>query len=165
MIQKKQSIRQESKYLLTGSLIIAFMLFIPYAFYLYNYFPDVKSYETIFGTFESHYYESVRYSIWAILSKLIPLILLIVWFTTCKHWWWYSIAIPISVYVFQLLGVINDDVQFNDEFEFIYSLPVTLLVLTILFFVRSKISLYLKAVDLKKKAEELTDRPMRKEFD
>ena len=157
MATNNQSKKVESRYLVTGSLIIAFMLFIPYAFYIYNYFPDTKTYETIFGTFESNWYESVRYSVWAILNKLIPLSLLLIWFTTCKHWWYYSIAIPISVYIFQLISVVNDDTNFSDEMEFIYSLPFTILILTILFFIRSKISLFLKAKDLKKQADEVID--------
>ncbi|GAB1307346.1 hypothetical protein KH5_00290 [Urechidicola sp. KH5] len=149
--------KQGTKYLGTGSLIIAFMLFIPYAFYLYRSFPDTDSYETIFGTFESNYYESVRYFIHSFFSKLIPLTLLLVWFTTCKHWWYHSIAIPISVYIFQLISVINDDMEFNDEVEFIYSLPFTIVILTILYFIRSRISLYLKAVDLKEQVDIKVD--------
>jgi len=159
MIKNKQSIKLESKYLLTGSLIIAFMLFIPYAFYLYKSFPDVKTYEMFGYTFTSNYYESIRYFMYTAFSKFIPLCLLLIWFTTCKHWWYYSIAIPISVYVFQLGGVINDDVRFNDGYEFIYSLPVTLIILMLLFFIRSKLGIYLKAKDIKKEMDEAMNKP------
>ena len=159
MTQNKQSTKEESSHLLTGSLIIAFMLFIPYAFYVYNYFPDEFTYETRFFTFTSNYYESVRYFMHNLLSKLIPLTLLLIWFTTCKHWWYYSIAIPISVYIFQLGGVINDDVKFNDEYEFIYSLPITLVIIAILILLRSKISVFLKAKDIKKQMDEQMSKP------
>jgi hypothetical protein len=160
MTQNKQSkgITQE-EYLLTGSLIIAFMLFIPYAFYLYTYFPEEKIFETRFGTFESNYYESVRYFAWLLFSKLVPLSLLLIWFTTCKHWWYYSIAIPISIYVSQVAGILNDDLKYFDEVEFIYSLPITLFILTILFFIRSKIGIFLKAKNIKKEMDEVMDRP------
>ena len=156
--ENKQSKKQESRYLLTGSLVIAFMLFIPYAFYLYKNFPDVETYE-IFGiTFTSNYFESVRYFVYNIFIKLIPLSLLLIWFTTCKHWWYYSIAIPISIYIFQLGGVINDDVEFNDEYEFIYSLPISIIIILILFFIRSKLSIFLKAKDIKKQMDEQMDK-------
>ncbi|MDC9721755.1 MAG: hypothetical protein PSN34_03145 [Urechidicola sp.] len=157
MTNKKQSKKQDTSHLLTGSFIIAFMLFIPYAFYLYQKFPDTKSSELFGLTFTSNYYESVRYFFHAFFSKLIPLSLLLIWFTTSKHWWYHAIAIPIAVYVFQLIGVVNGDVGLIDEFEFVYSLPFTLLILTILYFIRSKISLFLKATDLKKQADELID--------
>lgn len=158
MTTSKLSRETRYGYLLTGSLIIAFMLFVPYAFYIYKSFPDEKIYETIFFTLESDTYGSVRTFMWLALSKLIPLSLLLLWFTTCKHWWYYSIAIPISVYIFQLISIINEDTsEAIDDLEFIYSLPFTLTILVILFFVRSKISLFLKATDLKKQADELID--------
>ncbi len=157
MTTTNQSKKPSARYLLTGSLIIAFMLFIPYAFYLYQSFPATSTYEIFGVTFTSNYYESVRYFMYNVFAKLIPLSLLILWFTTCKHWWYHAIVIPISVYVFQFISVVNDDVEFNDEFEFVYSLPFTLLILTILYFVRSKISLFLKATDLKKQADDLID--------
>ena len=156
MTNKKQS-KKESRYLLTGSLIIAFMLFLPYAFYIYKAFPDVEIYETKFFTIDASIYGSVRNLMYYVFAKLIPLALLLVWFTTCKHWWYYSIAIPISVYIFQLVSILNDGVGVVDDLEFIYSLPFTLTILVILFFVRSKISLYLKATDLKEQADDLID--------
>lgn len=158
----KQSSNLDSRYLVTGSLIIAYMLFVPYAFYLYNSFPDSKTYVTSFFTIESNYYESVRYLMYNIFAKFVPLSLLIIWFTTCKHWWYYSIAIPIAVYVFQLISVLNDDTNFMDEYEFIYSLPFTIVILGILFFIRSRISTYLKAVDLKKQVDDKMDEAIKR---
>ena len=145
--------------LLTGSLIIAFMLFIPYAFYLYTYFPQEKIFETRFFTFESKGYQDVRYFAWLLFSKLAPLSLLLIWFTTCKNWWYYSIAIPISVYVSQIVGILNDDLEYIDEVEFIYTLPITIIILTILYFIRSKIRVFLKAKDIKKEMDEIMDKP------
>jgi hypothetical protein len=159
MTQNKEFLKAKSEYLLTGSLIIAFMLFVPYAFYIYNYFPDEKIFETRFFTFESKGYESVNTFMWLLFSKFVPLTLLLIWFTTCKHWWYYSIAIPISIYVFQLISVLNDDLLFMDQYEFIYSLPITLIILTILYFIRSKIGVYLKAKNIKKEMDEVMDRP------
>lgn len=158
MTQNKKQSKKGSTYLLTGSLIIAFMLFLPYAFYLYKAFPDVKIYENRLFTIDATIYnESVRNLMYYVFAKLIPLTLLLIWFTTCKHWWYYSIAIPIAVYTFQLVSILNDGVGVVDELEFVYSLPFTLTILVILFFIRSKISLYLKATDLKKQADDLID--------
>jgi len=157
MTKNKKQSKNQSEYLLTGSLIIAFMLFLPYAFYLYKAFPEVEIYETSLFTLRGGEYGSVRDFMYFVFAKSIPLILLLIWFTTCKHWWYYSIAIPIAVYTFQLIGIFNDSVGIIDEMEFIYSLPFTLTILVILFFVRSKIRVYLKATDLKKQADDLID--------
>ena len=164
-IKSKQSKKQDTRYLKTGSFIIAFMLFLPYAFYIYKYIPDVKTYEIGDYTFVSNYYESVRYFSHALFTKLIPLLLLLIWFTTCKHWWYHSIAIPIAVYVFQLVSVINDDVEFNDEYEFIYSLPFTIILLGILYYIRNRISTYLKAIDLKTQVDQKIEEGIQKRKD
>ena len=122
-------------------------------------FPDVKSHDFFGWTFTSNYWGSVRYFMYYIFAKLIPLSLLLIWFTTCKHWWYHSIAIPISIYIFQLISVINDDVEFNDEYEFIYSVPISLIIIMILYFIRSKISIFLKARDIKKEMDDVMNKP------
>ncbi len=157
-INNNQSKKSISGYLLTDSLIIAFMLCVPYAFYLYNYFPDKEIFQTSFYTFESYEYVSVRAFFWVISSKILPLLLLIIWFTTCKHWWYYSIAIPIGVYIFQLIGALNDGMKFMDEFEFVYSIPITALILMVLLMIRSKIKVYLKAVNLHKEVDDVINK-------
>jgi hypothetical protein len=162
MTKNKPLQKKTSGDLLTGSLIIAFMLFVPYAFYLYDYFPDEKIFETRFFTFESKGYESVSTFMWLLLSKLVPLSLLLIWFTTCKHWWYYSISIPISIYIFQFISVVNDDIGYVDDLEFIYSLPISLIVLTVLFFIRSKIRVFLKAKDIKKEMDEVMQKAFNK---
>ena len=157
MTKNKKQSKNQSEYLLTGSLIIAFMLFLPYAFYLYKAFPEDDIINIWFFKIDATLYEGVRNLMYFVFAKLIPLTLLLIWFTTCKHWWYYSIAIPIAVYTFQLIGLLNEAAGNIDEMEFIYSLPFTLTILVILFFIRSKISLYLKATDLKRQADDLID--------
>ena len=105
-------------------------------------------------SFEVHNYEGVDIFMWVVFSKLVPLLLLIIWFTTCKHWWYYAIAIPISVYIFQLISAINFDTNITDESEFIYSLPFTVITLGLLLVIRNRLSTYLKAVNLKKEVDD-----------
>ena len=80
--------------------------------------------------------------------------LLVIWFITNKHWWVHVLAIPISVYLFQLFNVINDSEQYADEVDFIYSVPITVIVIVVLYFIRSKIAIYIQAVDLKKEMDD-----------
>ncbi|MDO9276662.1 MAG: hypothetical protein Q7T92_14110 [Lutibacter sp.] len=80
--------------------------------------------------------------------------LLFAWFITNKTWWAHSIIVPISVYSFQLISVINESANYIDEVEFIYTTPFLVLIVVILYFVRSKISIYIQAVDLKKEMDE-----------
>ncbi|MFZ2430137.1 MAG: hypothetical protein WAW57_03230, partial [Lutibacter sp.] len=66
----------------------------------------------------------------------------------------HALIIPITVYLFQLISVINDSEQYVDEVEFIYTVPFLVVILVILYFIRSKISIYIQAVDLKKEMDE-----------
>jgi len=141
--------------LLVGSLIILIIIFSPYLLYIYQSFePSVTGIETIFGTIEGGLYESIQLLFYYFFAKLVPIILLIVWFVTCKHWWVHALIIPISVYFFQLIGVIRDSFEGVDESEFIYSVPITVIVFVILYFIRSKMAIYITAVDLKKEMDE-----------
>ncbi len=141
--------------LLTGSVIILLLIFTPYLLYVYKSIPgDVENFDSIFGLIKGGYYGSAQTYIYFLLAKFVPLFLLIMWFITNKHWWVHAIIIPISVYLFQLIIVINDSEQYMDEVEFIYSVPITVIVLVILYFVRSKMALYIQAVDLKKEMDK-----------
>ncbi len=141
--------------LLISSLIILFIISTPYLLYLYKGInPDTQSIKTFFGTIKSGFYPNVQTYIYSFFAKFVPLLLLIIWFITNKHWWVHALSIPISVYLFQLISIINDSEKYYDEVEFIYAVPITVVVVVILYFIRSKISIYIQAVDLKKEMDE-----------
>lgn len=141
--------------LLTGSFIALLILFLPYLLFINKSIPqELVEYETFFGIISSGYYADLyTYAYW-LFSKFVPLFLLLIWFITCKHWWVHAIIIPISVYLFQLIAVINDSEQYVDEIEFIYTAPIAVIIVVILYFVRSKMAIYIQAVDLKKEMDE-----------
>lgn len=141
--------------LLLGSLMVILIISTPYLLYFYQNIPeDIKNYQTIFGPIKGGYFVSVRMFIYYFFSKFVPLLLLFVWFITNKQWWVHALIVPISVYLFQLISVINDSEFYMDEVEFIYTVPFLVLIVVILYFVRSKISIYIQAVDLKKEMDE-----------
>ena len=67
----------------------------------------------------------------ALFTKIIFVLLTGLWFLTSQNWWKYAILVPFTMFLFQLSGVINAQMEYIDEFDFWYSLPV---VLPILFF-------------------------------
>ncbi len=69
-----------------------------------------------------------------------------IWFLTSRNWWKYAILVPFTTFLFQLSGVVNAQLEYIDEFDFWYSLPV---VLPILFFI-----VYISYVISKKKDGE-----------
>ncbi len=73
------------------------------------------------------------------MTKFIPLFLLIIWFLTCKHWWYHVILIPTGMFLFQLISVLNDDLRITDETELIYVLPIMLATIPLIYLIRARI--------------------------
>lgn len=141
--------------LLISSLIAIFIVSTPYLLYFYQNVPDdLENWDTIFGVIKGGYFGSARMFIYYFSSKFVPLFLLLIWFITNKQWWVHSLTIPIAVYLFQLISIVNDSEKYYDEVEFIYAIPITVVVVVILYFIRSKLSIYIQAVDLKKEMDD-----------
>jgi len=151
-MQRKKLTQERSKSLLTGSLIAAFIAATPYFFYLYEGFPDIKVWETSFFGFqfryESNFYESVNVMGWMLFSKLIPLLLLLIWFFTCKNWWYHALLIPICMYLLQIYGLFEDDILYKDSIEIYYLAPLVLIALIFLYTIRMKIFDRIHNIDL-----------------
>ncbi|MDV7187714.1 hypothetical protein R3X25_10515 [Lutibacter sp. TH_r2] len=139
-----------------GSLIVLILTFSPYLLYIYRLIPeDIESYRTIFGEIKAGYFGDVQLYVHWVFNKFVPLLLLSILYITNKKWWSLAILIPISVYLFQLIGVLNDGNEFVDEIEFIYTIPILIIVSLILFLIRKKLLIYTKAIDLKTEMDEL----------
>jgi hypothetical protein len=142
--KNKQSIKGQSRFLLLGSIIALGIAFSPYIFYLYEIFPSTPIWENSFFTYESKYYENVLTAAWTYLGKITPLFLLLIWFFTCKHWWYHVILIPTSMYAYQLVIAFYQDVYLNSAFfmdtdGLIYLAPFFIIILSIVYLVRIKI--------------------------
>lgn len=163
--QKKELINQKSNFQgttknkLIKSTIIAFLIAItPYIFYLYESFPVDRSWETSLFTFESNYYENVRMVGWVCMNKIIPLFLLILWFFTCRDWWYHVILIPIAMFAFQLIQAINDESRNFDELEIYWLIPIMMIIVPIVYFIRLKLfDKYVYGIDLEKIDAELAE--------
>jgi len=122
-----------------GSFVATLIAIIPYIFYSYNSVPDIKVWNTFLFTFDSKFYESANMFAWVFMSKFLPLYILFIWFFTCRHWWYHALLIPIAMYMFQLFGTINDDVQMMDQFQLKYLLPIMIIVVPSIYLVRAKL--------------------------
>lgn len=142
--KSKQSTGGPSEFLLLGSIIALIIAFTPYLFYSYEIFPNAPVWENSFFTYESKYYLNVTTAMWTYLGKLVPLLLLLIWFFTCKHWWYHAILIPTGMYAFQLVVAFYEDVYmdtsiFMDINGLIYLAPFFIIILSIVYLVRIKI--------------------------
>ena len=151
--KNKPLIKQPSGFLLLGSVIAFLIAFSPYLFYLYEIFPDGSVWENSFFIYESKYFENVLTAAWTYLGKITPLMLLLIWFFTCKHWWYHAILIPIVMYVFQLVVTFYQDVylestRFMDIDGLIYLAPFFFIILVVVYLVRIKIFDRIYGIDL-----------------
>lgn len=147
---------QRKSSLLLGSIIIFFIAATPYMLYMSQSIdPEIENLDTIFGVIKGGYYLTAQNFIYWFSTKFVPLLLLIIWFLTNKHWWAHALIIPISVYLFQLIAVCNDSIDYIDEVEFIYTVPIATIVMVILYYLRSNISIYIQAIDLKTEMDEI----------
>lgn len=93
---------------------------------------------------------------WFFVSKFIPLYLLIIWFFTCKHWWYHILLIPICMYAFQLFEVIISPDLNIDTKNVLWLLPVCMVVIPFVYFIRVKIyDKYVHGIDLEAMDAEL----------
>ena len=161
--QQLKSTKQRSKFqvtnnnrsLILGSVIATLIAITPFLFTLYESVPDTKVWNTFLFTYDSNYYESANVAAWTLSSKLIPLYLLFIWFFTCRHWWYHALLVPIALYLYQTIGILNDDLRFADTALFLYLLPVMAFVIPSIYLIRAR--MFNKINDADKTMQELED--------
>jgi len=135
----KEEIKVKRKVLFIGTLIMVFIVSTPILFDLYQLFPDVPIWETQLGTYNSNYYESINVLAWTIVGKLIPLSLILIWFLTCKHWWYHALIVPLSMYAYQIFAIFNDDNAFVEVNNILVFLPIIMVIAVFSYALRTRI--------------------------
>ena len=139
--------------IVVGSIIATIIAGTPFLFYLYEYVPDAKVWETYFFTYHSNHYESANTGVWVLMMKFVPLLLSLIWFFTCKHWWYHALLIPIVMFSFQTISAFNDEIIFMDELHIIWLLPFMAFVIPSIYLIRAQ--MFNKINDHDKTMEEL----------
>nr|WP_286941742.1 hypothetical protein [Allomuricauda sp.] len=107
-------------------------------------------------TFTSNGFTTVGDAFYYYFLKITPLLLLVIWFITCKQWWYHAILIPIAMYGFQLFSVLTYESNKVDENEILYVIAVTMVIVPIVYFIRIKlVDKYVHGIDLKAMDTEL----------
>lgn len=143
------------KSLVIGSVIATLIAITPYLFSLHESVPDTEVWDTFFGTYKSKYYESLFVLAWTLTGKVIPLFLLFIWIFTCRHWWYHTILVPIAMYCYQIIVVLNDDLSFADDNQILYLIPVMALVIPSIYLIRAR--LFNRINEANKSLEELEE--------
>jgi magnesium-transporting ATPase (P-type) len=160
-LKKREKNHQLHKKATIGGSIIATVIAItPYLFYLHESIPETKTWDTFLFTYTSHHFEDVNYVFWIFTSKAIPLMLLLIWFFTNRHWWYHTLIVPIAMYTYQIVALFNDDYTYIDELQLIYLVPIMAIVVPSIYLLRAK--MFNKINEANKSMEELEEEFMMK---
>ncbi|MBU3822269.1 hypothetical protein KO566_09370 [Flavobacteriaceae bacterium XHP0103] len=153
--QKLKFLPTDKKSLIVGSIVATLIAITPYIFYSYESVPDEKVWSTFLFTYNSGNFESANVAFWILTSKFVPLLLLFIWFFTCRHWWYHSLLVPISMYSYQIFTTLNEDLKYVDSNQLIYIIPIIALIIPSIYLIRAQIFNKINAVS--KTMEELED--------
>lgn len=143
------------KKLLIGVVVCIVISATPFLFYAYRLISTETTSVSFLGmTIEAGAHGNMNYYAYYFLGKLTFLIAFAVWYLTCSHWWKHAILIPTSMLIFQIAGIVNTSIDYIDEFDFWYSLPVVIPILGFLMLMAREMRHYAYAIDLKEQLEE-----------
>ena len=145
----------DKRSLIIGSILGTLIAATPFFFYLHESVPETEIWDTFLFTFESHFFQNANQAMWLITVKVIPLMLLFIWFFTCRHWWYHSLLVPIAMFSYQLVSLLVYEVDYMDEFQLIYMVPVMAVIIPSIYLVRAK--MFYKINDAGKSMEELEE--------
>ena len=152
----KNKTQIKRKFIIEG--VIALLVAIsPIIFYYYKYIPSgVESWSILSLKFGMNGFPDVSVAFYYYCTKLVPLLLLVIWFITAKNWWYHAILIPIAMYSFQFIAVLNYQSGIVDENEVLYVVAVTMIVVPLVYFIRIKlVDKHVHGIDLEAMDTEL----------
>ncbi len=136
----KFRVTDRNKNIYVGVVISFILIATPFLFYIYKFAPsDSKEWDTIFGTLKSSGFANMQAYMHALFTKVTFVTLTVIWFLTAKNWWKYAILVPLTMFLFQLSGIINYELQYIDEYDFWYSLPFILPIIAFLIYLSYRI--------------------------
>ncbi|WP_229719412.1 hypothetical protein [Winogradskyella schleiferi] len=110
----------------------------PYLFSLYEGVPSTETWNTFLFSYDSKVWGNANLVMWILTGKAVPLLLLFLWFFTCRHWWYHALLVPIIMYIYQIFNLFNEDQNNLDESQIIYLLPIMAIVIPSIYLIRAK---------------------------
>ncbi len=138
--------------------MIFFILGSPFIFKMHEYVStDPEATFEIFSfTIDRNGFPNLNVFVWFMLGKIVPLYLLLIWFFSCKHWWYHIILIPILMYAFQIFESVISTDDYIDTENILWLLPFCMIVIPFVYFIRVKLyDKYVHGIDLEAMDAEL----------
>lgn len=133
-------LQEDKKSLIIGSIIATLLALTPYLFSLYDSVPKTKDWDTFLFTYHSGFFENANTAMWIFTGKAVPLLLILIWFFTNRHWWYHVLLVPIAMYIYQIIVLFYDESSAQlDEFQVIYMVPIMAIVIPSIYLIRAQI--------------------------
>ncbi|GGG48398.1 hypothetical protein GCM10010976_19680 [Bizionia arctica] len=145
----------DKKSLIIGSIVATILAVTPYLFYLYESVPATQVWDTFLFTFDAGKLENANYVMWLITGKALPLLFLLIWFFTCRHWWYHVILVPTIMYAFQIVAIFYDTTSQIDELQLMYYFPLMAIIIPTIYLIRAR--MFDKLNTANKSMEELEE--------
>lgn len=154
-ISMKSHLMDRRRRLFYGGVIAFILAITPFLFYLYRYAPDNSQvWETSVFTLNSRGFGSAQAYVHALFTKVTFVIITGLWFITANTWWRWAILVPFIMFLFQLLGVINYNTGYIDEFDFWYALPIIIPTVLTTVWIARELNRTMSDIDLREEIEE-----------
>ncbi|WP_241974206.1 hypothetical protein [Winogradskyella wandonensis] len=124
---------------IVGSILATIIALSPYLFYLHESVPSSQHWDTFLFSYNSRSWGDANLAMWILTGKLLPLLFLVIWFFTCRHWWYHAILVPITMYTFQIFSFFNDELNYLDQFQLLYLVPIMAIIVPSIYLIRAKI--------------------------
>lgn len=136
--------------------MMTLFLFLPLLDNLYIWIPDtVKVLDLYIFKIGANHWRNVSAMLWFCAQRLSLIILLTIWFSSSKYWWKYSILIPISILILELIEALNPSSRQISEHEPVKGILILFLLLIIMIYIIRKIRYYFWTIELEKDVEIL----------
>ena len=145
----------DKKSLIIGSIVATLLAITPYLFYLYESVPNTQVWDTFLFSYDAGKLESANYVMWLITGKALPLMFLLIWFFTCRHWWYHVILVPMAMYIYQIFGIFFNTLNNVDESQLMYLVPIMAIVIPTIYLIRAR--MFDKINTANKSMEELEE--------
>ncbi|MFD1061767.1 hypothetical protein ACFQ1Q_00815 [Winogradskyella litorisediminis] len=128
-----------SRSAIIGSVLATIIASSPLLYSLHESVPKTEVWDTFLFTYRSGFWQDSQYAMWVFTGKVLPLILLFIWFFTNRHWWYHVLLVPITMYVFQIVNTYRGDVLYIDENQLLHLLPILVVIVPSIYLIRAKI--------------------------
>jgi len=154
----KNTRKKAKNKIVAETFFVFFIAISPILYKLYDFLPeDPEATISFLGmTIDNNGFPDISTYAWFMMSKLIPLYLLIFWFMTSKNWWYHIILIPIAMYSFQVFEVIFDSDNNIDTENIWWLLPICMVIIPFVYLIRIKLfDKHVNGIDLEAMQEEI----------